>query len=82
MQLLSPDLARFLGCSELPRTEVVKKIWEYVKENELQNPRDKREILLDEKLQVPKSAYDKMCSRQSLRNMLLWVRRLYYEERW
>jgi len=52
IQLLSPALSDFLGFTELPRTEVVKKIWEYVKQNELQNPSDKREIILDGKLKA------------------------------
>ena len=30
------DLAAFLGKSELPRTEITKKLWDYIKENKLQ----------------------------------------------
>lgn len=37
--------------SQLSRPQVVKKIWEYIKANELQDPSDKRQILCDEKLQ-------------------------------
>ncbi|KAG7873736.1 hypothetical protein KL938_005146 [Ogataea parapolymorpha] len=49
--LPSEALAQFLGSSEpIARTQVVKKIWEYVKANELQNPNDRREILCDDKL--------------------------------
>jgi upstream activation factor subunit UAF30 len=47
---LSPKLAELLGVNKLPRTQVVKQIWEYIKEHNLQNPNDKREILCDEKL--------------------------------
>ncbi|KAL9661676.1 hypothetical protein QQ045_026502 [Rhodiola kirilowii] len=49
---LSDALAKFLGTgeSELPRSEVVKRIWAYIKENSLQDPSDKRQISCDEKL--------------------------------
>lgn len=33
---LKADLAAFLGASELPRTEITKKLWDYIKENGLQ----------------------------------------------
>jgi len=33
---LKKDLADFLGASELPRTEITKKLWDYIKENKLQ----------------------------------------------
>ena len=33
---LKSELAEFLGASELPRTEITKKLWDYVKENGLQ----------------------------------------------
>jgi len=36
----------------MSRPQVVKKIWEYVKERNLQNPDDKRQIMCDEKLQA------------------------------
>ncbi|KAK9316602.1 hypothetical protein V1522DRAFT_390342 [Lipomyces starkeyi] len=48
--LLSPQLAGFLGVSELSRPEAVKNIWTYIKEHDLQNPEDKREILCDDKM--------------------------------
>lgn len=37
---------------EAPRTEVVKFVWDYIKERNLQNPKNKREILCDDKLEV------------------------------
>jgi chromatin remodeling complex protein RSC6 len=40
------------GLYPLPRTEVVSKMWEYIKSNNLQNPENKREILADAKLQA------------------------------
>ncbi|KAL8204402.1 hypothetical protein R6Q57_010025 [Mikania cordata] len=49
---ISPVLAHFLGVSESARTEAVKKIWEYIRSNELQNPTNKKEIICDEKLKT------------------------------
>jgi len=34
----------------MPRSQVVKKLWEYIKKNDLQNPANKRNILADENL--------------------------------
>jgi chromatin remodeling complex protein RSC6 len=48
----STGLAAVVGSSPLPRTEVVSKVWEYIKANNLQNPENKREILADAKLQA------------------------------
>ncbi|XP_058228478.1 upstream activation factor subunit spp27-like isoform X1 [Rhododendron vialii] len=49
---LSDALVKFLGTGEsaLPRSAVVKRIWEYIKQNDLQDPSDKRIIISDEKL--------------------------------
>ncbi len=33
---LKSDLAEFLGATDLPRTEITKKLWDYIKANELQ----------------------------------------------
>ena len=44
---LAPALAEFLGESVLPRTQVTKRLWDYIKANDLQNPANKREILCD-----------------------------------
>jgi len=49
---LSPELEAVVGAGPLPRTEVVKKLWEYIKKNNLQNPQNKRNILADEKLKA------------------------------
>ncbi len=46
----SKELAAITGSEALPRTEVVKKMWAYIKRNNLQNPKNKREILADDKL--------------------------------
>ena len=47
----SKELAAIVGSNPLPRGEVVSKMWEYIKKNNLQNPENKREILADDKLQ-------------------------------
>lgn len=49
---LSEALVRFFGTgeSELSRSEVVKRMWAYIKENNLQDPADKRQVLCDSKL--------------------------------
>ena len=38
--------------SQLPRPQVVKKLWEHIKGHELQDPNDKRQIRCDEKMQA------------------------------
>src|SRR4029077_6710959 len=47
-----PDaaLAAVVGKDPLPRTELTKKLWEYIRKQELQDPKDKRSIRADEKL--------------------------------
>lgn len=52
MKPLQPDtaLAAIVGSSPLPRTEVVKKLWEYIKKNGLQDATNKRNINADDKL--------------------------------
>lgn len=47
----SPELAAVIGNTPMPRTEVTKKLWDYIKEHKLQNPANKRNILCDDKLQ-------------------------------
>ena len=41
-----------VGEERLSRPQVVKKLWEYVKENDLQDPDNKRDILCDAKLKA------------------------------
>jgi upstream activation factor subunit UAF30 len=52
MKAMTPStmLAAVVGAMPLPRTEVVKKIWEYIKKNKLQDAINKRMINADEKL--------------------------------
>jgi upstream activation factor subunit UAF30 len=47
----SKELAAVVGPGSLPRGEVVRKVWDYIKKHDLQNPEDRREILADEKLE-------------------------------
>ena len=46
----SPALAAVIGTKALPRTEVTKKVWEYIKANNLQDAANKRNINADAKL--------------------------------
>ena len=46
----SSDLAAIVGSAPLPRSEVVSKVWDHIRKNNLQNPNNKREILADDKL--------------------------------
>lgn len=47
---ISSELAEVVGKGPMPRSEVVKKLWAYIKKHDLQNPKNKRNILADEKL--------------------------------
>jgi upstream activation factor subunit UAF30 len=48
---ISKELAELLQKGpEMSRTEIVKALWDYIKEKELQNPENKREIILDENM--------------------------------
>jgi chromatin remodeling complex protein RSC6 len=46
----SPQLAAVIGAAALPRTEVTKKVWDYIKKNKLQDAINKRNINADAKL--------------------------------
>jgi chromatin remodeling complex protein RSC6 len=46
----SPALVEVIGSKPLPRTEIVKKIWEYIKKNNLQDKKNRRMINADSKL--------------------------------
>ena len=48
----SAELAAVIGSDAIPRTEVTKKIWEYIKKNDLQDKENRRMINADEKLKV------------------------------
>ena len=46
----SAELGAIVGSNPLPRSEVVSKVWDHIRKNNLQNPNNKREILADDKL--------------------------------
>lgn len=46
----SKELGAVVGNDALPRSEVISKVWVYIKEKNLQNPENKREILADANL--------------------------------
>ena len=52
MKPVQPDeaLAAVVGSSPLPRTEITKKLWQYIKRNGLQDAKQRRNINADEKL--------------------------------
>jgi upstream activation factor subunit UAF30 len=54
MKPMQPDaaLAAVVGSEPLPRTEVTKKIWDYIRKHNLQDPKDKRTIRADDKLKA------------------------------
>ena len=54
MKAMTPSavLGAVVGTTPLPRTEVTKKVWEYIKKLNLQNPENKRMIDADEKLKA------------------------------
>ncbi len=47
---LTPELEAVVGAGPMPRSQVVKKMWEYIKKHDLQNPKNKRNIFADDKL--------------------------------
>ena len=54
MKPLTPSeaLAKVVGDKPLPRTEVVKKLWAYIKKNDLQDKKNRRNINADANLKV------------------------------
>jgi len=54
MKALTPSasLAAVIGDKPLPRTEVTKKIWDYIKKNKLQDSANRRNINADDKLKA------------------------------
>ena len=54
MKAMTPSaaLAAIIGATPMPRTEVTKKIWDYIKKNKLQDALNKRMINADAKLKV------------------------------
>jgi upstream activation factor subunit UAF30 len=54
MKPMQPDaaLAAIVGSKAIPRTEITKKVWAYIKKNKLQDAKNKRNINADEKLKA------------------------------
>ncbi|MBL0743843.1 SWIB/MDM2 domain-containing protein [Chryseolinea lacunae] len=48
----SASLAEVIGSKPIPRTEIIKKIWDYIKKNNLQDKKNRRMINGDAKLKV------------------------------
>ncbi|CAK7345058.1 unnamed protein product [Dovyalis caffra] len=49
---VSPELQAIVGEPALPRTEIVKQLWQYIRKNNLQDPSNKRKIICDDALRV------------------------------
>ena len=49
---ISAELAVIVGAGPMPRSEVVKALWVYIKKNNLQDPKNKRNIVADAALKV------------------------------
>lgn len=49
---VSADLGAVIGNNPMPRTEVTKKIWAYIKKNSLQDSKNRRNINADDKLKA------------------------------
>jgi len=49
---ISDELAEVVGKGPMPRSEVVKALWVYIKKNNLQDPKAKRNIVADAKLKA------------------------------
>ncbi|KAI5576950.1 hypothetical protein BDE02_09G080200 [Populus trichocarpa] len=47
---VSPEMADFIGAPEVSRTQALKLIWAHIKEHNLQDPSNKKNIICDEKL--------------------------------
>jgi chromatin remodeling complex protein RSC6 len=49
---VSAELEAVVGKGPMPRSEVVKKLWVYIKKNNLQDPKNKRNIVADTNLKA------------------------------
>ena len=47
---ISSELSEVIGTGPMPRTQVTKKLWDYIKKHKRQDPENKRNIIPDEKL--------------------------------
>jgi len=49
---VTPDLAKIVGKEPLPRTQIIKKMWDYIREHNLQDKDNRRMINADNNLKV------------------------------
>jgi chromatin remodeling complex protein RSC6 len=49
---ISDELAKVVGAGPMPRSEVVKALWVYIKKHDLQDPKAKRNIIADANLKA------------------------------
>jgi len=56
----SSELVAVIGAGPVARSDAVKKMWDYIKAHNLQNPANKREILADDKLKPVFGGKDKV----------------------
>lgn len=50
-KVVSPELREVIGFERCPRPQVVKQLWAYIKDHNLQDPEDKRQIICDASLE-------------------------------
>jgi chromatin remodeling complex protein RSC6 len=62
MKPMQPDdaLGAVVGTQPIPRTEVTKKIWEYIRQHNLQDPENRQMIRADDKLRLVFDGKDKV----------------------
>ncbi len=62
MKPVQPDevLAAVVGSDAIPRSEITKRLWDYIKSKGLQNPENKREIIADDALRAVFGGKDKV----------------------
>ncbi len=46
----SPELAAVVGSNPIPRTEITKRVWDYIRKNGLQDQQNRRQINADDNL--------------------------------
>jgi hypothetical protein len=85
---VQPDdsLAAIVGSTPLPRTELTKKLWEYIRKHKLQDPKEKRNINADDKRQAEgfNVRNDQACERtpplRAFLDTLRWFGRALHDE--